>query len=109
MFGFPENLSGFIVLMLADPHYLLHCILHVYFFSDDEICRLRQGHGNTMLKVEGKVKGSQEEISRKDAEIRELKASLQLVHILSMIKIDHLHLTIASMIYFASFSFGIVV
>lgn len=46
------------------------------FTSDDEIARLKRGHGNTMLKVEGSIKDSQQELCRKDAEIKELKASL---------------------------------
>ena len=41
--------------------------------SDDEICKLQQGHGNTMLKVEDNMKVSQEELLRKDGEIRDLK------------------------------------
>eukprot|EP00804_Cyclotella_cryptica_P019246 CCRYP_006146-RA/>CCRYP_006146-RA protein AED:0.18 eAED:0.18 QI:127/1/1/1/0.66/0.75/4/282/1677 len=43
---------------------------------DDEICRLKQGHGNTMLQVEGNMKVSQDELLRKDAEIRDLKSTL---------------------------------
>jgi len=43
---------------------------------DDEICRLKKGHGTTIMQVEGKVKISQEELTRKDAEIIELKSSM---------------------------------
>ena len=43
---------------------------------DEEICRLKQGHGTTMMQVEGKVKSSQEELSRRDNEIQELRVSL---------------------------------
>jgi hypothetical protein len=47
----------------------------LYPSSDDEICRLNAGHGNSMLKVEDRVKVGQEELARKDKEIRELKVS----------------------------------
>jgi len=43
---------------------------------DEEICRLNQGHGNTMMHVEGQVKTSQVELSRKDNEIYELRNSV---------------------------------
>ena len=43
---------------------------------DEEIARLKQGHGNTMMQVEGKVKMSKEELSRRDGEIGELRVSL---------------------------------
>jgi hypothetical protein len=43
---------------------------------DEEICKLKQGHGNTMLQVEGQVKTRTEEIYKKDNEIYELKVSV---------------------------------
>lgn len=46
------------------------------FSSDDEIGRLKAGQENTMLKVEGSIKGNKEELARRDTEIRDLKESL---------------------------------
>ena len=43
---------------------------------DDEIATLKQGHGKSMVQVEGKVKYSEEELARKDAKISELNASV---------------------------------
>ncbi len=43
---------------------------------DDEIAKLKQGHGKSMVQVEGKVKYSEEELARKDAKISELNASV---------------------------------
>ena len=51
-------------------------LIHDNHLRDQEICRLKQGHGNTMMQVEGKVKSSQEELSRRDNEIQELRVSL---------------------------------
>ena len=42
---------------------------------DDEICRLKQGHGNTMMQVEN----GRDEMTRKDNEINELKVSFVLL------------------------------
>jgi hypothetical protein len=42
---------------------------------DEEICKLKQGYGNTMIQVEGQVKTRTEEIYKKDNEIYELKVS----------------------------------
>ncbi|KAK1742885.1 GRIP and coiled-coil domain-containing protein [Skeletonema marinoi] len=43
---------------------------------DDEIATLKQGHGKSMVQVEGKVKYSEEALARKDAKISELNASV---------------------------------
>jgi len=43
---------------------------------DDEIATLKQGHGKSMVQVEGKVKYSEEELARKDAKISELNANV---------------------------------
>jgi hypothetical protein len=43
---------------------------------DEEICKLKQGYGNTMMQVEGQVKTRTEEIYKKDNEIYELKVSI---------------------------------
>jgi hypothetical protein len=40
-------------------------------YRDDEICRLKQGHGNTMMQVES----GKDEMARKDGEINELRVS----------------------------------
>ena len=39
--------------------------------------RLKQGHGTSLMQVEGQVKTSQEELMRKDNEIADLKVSLE--------------------------------
>jgi hypothetical protein len=63
---------------LSDTYFvILVCFSPKTFpVSDDEICRLKQGHGNTLMKVEDSIKGNQQELSRKDTEIRDLKVSL---------------------------------
>lgn len=43
---------------------------------DDEIAQLKQGHGKSMVQVEGKVKYGEEELARKDAKVSELKATV---------------------------------
>jgi hypothetical protein len=43
---------------------------------DEEICRLKQGYGNSMMQVEGEVKTKTEEIYKKDTEISQLKVSV---------------------------------
>ena len=43
---------------------------------DEEICRLKQGYGNSMIQVEGEVKTRTEEIYKKDNEICQLKVSV---------------------------------
>ena len=43
---------------------------------DDEIAALKQGHGKSMVQVEGKVKDSEEELARKDSAISDLKANV---------------------------------
>lgn len=57
---------------------------------DEEICRLKQGHGTTMMQVEGKVKSSQEELSRRDNEIQELRVSLYIIVITDSSYMSHL-------------------
>ncbi len=47
----------------------------VVFDLDEEVCRLKQGHGKSMVQVEGQVKTSQEELHKKDTEINELRVS----------------------------------
>ena len=53
---------------------------------DDEVMHLKQGHGNSMLQVEGQVKTSQEELARKGNELYELRVSA--IHLITS-KIIH--------------------
>ena len=46
------------------------------YHRDEEVCKLKQGHGSTMMEVEGQVKTSKQELSRKDNELYELRVSL---------------------------------
>ena len=58
-------LSTFVIAVaITDP-------ISLYRYIDDEICRLKQGHGNTIMQVES----GKDEMARKDNEINELRVS----------------------------------
>lgn len=58
-------LSTFVIAVaITDP-------ISLYRYRDDEICRLKQGHGNTIMQVES----GKDEMARKDNEINELRVS----------------------------------